>query len=85
LGNREEAEHFIEELKNIDRPYLFGNDIYWQACITAIVNEKEQAMELLRQSIAKGIPYTRLYTDMDLEPLWDYSPFIEMLKPKDHK
>ena len=42
----------------------------------------EEAMNLLREALAQGVSYTRLHPDMDLEPLWDYPPFQELLKPK---
>ena len=82
LGNREEALRISEELKNIERPYLFGNQTYWRACIAALLGEKEQAMVFLRDALAQGVSYGRLYGDMDLEPLLDYPPFKELIKPK---
>jgi len=39
-------------------------------------------MDLLRDAMAEGVPYTRLLADIDLEPLWDYPAFIELIKPK---
>ena len=70
------------ELRDIDRPYMFGNHTYWRACIAALLGEKEEAMNLLREALAQGVSYTRLHPDMDLEPLWDYPPFQELIKPK---
>jgi tetratricopeptide (TPR) repeat protein len=82
LGNREEAGRISKELGSIKRPYLFGNHIYWQACIAALLGEKERAVGLLREALSKGVSYTRLHPDIDLEPLWDYPAFIELIKPK---
>lgn len=82
LGNREEALSISEELKNIERSYLFGNNTYWRAGIASLLGEKEQAMVLLRDALAQGVPYRRFHTDMDLEPLSDYPPFKELIKPK---
>ncbi len=82
LGNREKALSISEELKNIERPYLFGNNTYWRACIASLLGAKEQAMVLLRDSLAQGVSYGRLHADMDLEPLSDYPPFKELIKPK---
>jgi serine/threonine protein kinase/Flp pilus assembly protein TadD len=81
-GDREEAMRISEELKGISRPYLFGNNTYWRACIASLLGEKEEAMNLLREALAQGQDYTRLHPDMDLEPLWDYPPFKELIKPK---
>ncbi len=81
-GDRAEAMRIAEELKGIDRPYIFGNHTYWRACIAALLGEKEEAMNLLREALAQGVRYTQLHPAMDLEPLWDYPPFKELLKPK---
>jgi hypothetical protein len=81
-GDKAEAMRISEELKGIARPYLFGNHTYWRACIAALLDEKEEAMNLLREALAQGTDYTRLHPDMDLEPLWDYPAFKELIKPK---
>jgi tetratricopeptide (TPR) repeat protein len=82
LDDGVEAMRISGELRDIDRPYLFGNPTYWRACIAALQGEKETAMNLLREALAQGVRYSRLHPDMDLEPLWDYPPFKELIKPK---
>lgn len=83
-GDREGAEKISEELKNMDRPYLRGRHTYWRACIVSILGERQQAVSLLREAYAQGQHYSPdLYNDMDLEPLRDYPPFKEFMKPKD--
>jgi tetratricopeptide (TPR) repeat protein len=82
-GDREEAVRISTELKSIDRPYLFGNHTYWRACIASLLGEREQAVALLREAFAQGREYSvYLHRDMDLEPLRDYPPFQELLRPK---
>ena len=82
-GNRERALQISEELKRIERPYLFGNHTYWRACIAALLGEREQAVALLRESLAQGGNYgAYLHNDVDLEPLRDYRPFQELIRPK---
>lgn len=72
-----------EELSKIDRPYLFGNHTYWRACIAALLNDKERAVALLQESFNQGRDFgAYLRRDIDLEPLWDYPPFKEILRPK---
>ena len=39
-------------------------------------------MVLLRQSGAPGAPRSGLHLDLLLEPLWDYPPFQELLRPR---
>jgi tetratricopeptide (TPR) repeat protein len=82
MGNKEKALRISDKLENIKKPYLFGNNTYWMACIAALLGEKEKAMKLLRDSLGQGVRYTRLYADMDLEPLFDYPPFKELIEPK---
>ncbi|UCE19573.1 MAG: protein kinase [Gemmatimonadota bacterium] len=82
-GNREGARQISEELKRIERPYLYGDHTYWRACIAALLGEREQAVALLRESFAQGYNYgVLLHNDMDLEPLRDYRPFQELIRPK---
>jgi len=44
--------------------------------------EKENAIRLIREALAQGLRYTWLHPVMDLEPLGDYPPFKELIKPK---
>jgi hypothetical protein len=61
----------------------FGRESYWQACIAALLGEKERAMTLLHDAYTQGRAFTIwLHRDMDLEPLRDYPPFQELLRPK---
>jgi serine/threonine protein kinase/tetratricopeptide (TPR) repeat protein len=83
LGDREKAIRISDELKALNKPYLFGNHAYWRACIASLLGEKEQAVALLRESFAQGREYgVYLHRDVDLEPLRDYPPFQELIKPK---
>jgi serine/threonine protein kinase/tetratricopeptide (TPR) repeat protein len=82
MGDREKALRVFDQLEDIKRPYLFGNNTYWRARIAALQGEKENAMRLLRDALGQGVSYRRLDTDMDLEPLFDYPPFKELIEPK---
>lgn len=82
MGNKEEALRISEELKTIDRPYLHGENTYWRSRIAALLGEKEQAIELIRDSLLQGRTYGILYWNMDYEGIEDYPPFIEIKKPK---
>ncbi|HSG82747.1 MAG TPA: BTAD domain-containing putative transcriptional regulator [Gemmatimonadota bacterium] len=60
-----------------------GRDIYWQACIASLLGERDRAVSLLRESFARGRPFSViLHRDMDLEPLRDYPPFQQYMEPK---
>jgi len=81
-GDRVEALRISEELKNIDRPYLFGSNTYRRARIAALLGDQELAMELIRDSLSQGRSYSILYWNREFESLEDYPPFIELKKPK---
>jgi tetratricopeptide (TPR) repeat protein len=82
-GDREEALRIAEQIKNWNKPYLFGTDLFWQASIAASLGEKDRAISFLRAAIAQGRSYNGLYCNIVLESLWDYPAFIELIKPKD--
>ena len=72
-----------EELGKIDRRFLFGRHTYWRACIATLLGEKDRAVALLKEAFGQGRSYgVDLHRDIDLEPLWDYPPFKEILRPK---
>jgi tetratricopeptide (TPR) repeat protein len=82
-GDRERALSISEELKKIDRPYTFGAQTYWRARIAALLGMKGEAVEFLSQAFAQGFNYDiELFQQADLDPLRDYAPFKELMKPK---
>jgi tetratricopeptide (TPR) repeat protein len=82
-GDVEAARTISEGLTGTAARGDFGRDVYWQACIAALLGERERAMELLRDAYARGRAFTIfLHRDMDLEPLRDYPPFQEFIAPK---
>ena len=82
LGHREEAIAISTRLENDQRPYLYGDNMYACACISAQLGEHDRAMEFLRDAFARGFrSYFRLKWDMDLEPLRNEPEFKELLRP----
>ncbi len=81
-GDKEEALEISSLLENIDRPYIFGSHTYWRARIAAILGERENAVKLFREALAQGETYPHLHPVIDFEPLQDYPPFKELIKPK---
>jgi serine/threonine protein kinase/tetratricopeptide (TPR) repeat protein len=82
-GDREEALRISERLKSWDKPYSFGIHTAWQAKIAAHLGEKERAVSLLQKALEQGYEYWKLYGGAEWEPLRDYPPFIELMKPRD--
>ncbi len=82
-GERAIAMKVARELERLDQKWLFGDHTYYRAAIAAGLGDKERAVELLREAFAQGLPYWfDLHSSLSLEPLWDYPPFQELLKPK---
>jgi tetratricopeptide (TPR) repeat protein len=92
LGDRAKALRIAEELRRLDRPYLYGNHTFRSARIIALLGDKERAFALLREAVAQAsgsteepdsYGYEFIYPhSMDLEPLRGYPPFEELIKPK---
>jgi tetratricopeptide (TPR) repeat protein len=81
--DREGATKLSEELAGLTRPFIRGRHTLWRARIAALLGEKEQAVALLKEAFSQGSYYgVSLHRDIDLEPLWDYPPFKELLRPK---
>jgi len=52
-------------------------------CIAALLGDKEAAVQLLRESLAEGIPYgLDLRRQIDLEPLHGFGSFEDLLQPR---
>jgi len=93
-GDRDEAERIFRRLPASEAPYSEAIRLYWRASIAANLGEKDRAVTLLREAFARGLPYSTvlkpadddgewpLHSDVDLEPLWHYPPFEELIKPK---
>ncbi|MCH7683430.1 MAG: hypothetical protein IIB35_06945, partial [Gemmatimonadetes bacterium] len=60
-------------------------DRWWRTRIAVALGERERAVTLLREFVVRprgGEIYPFLHTEFDLEPLWDYPPFQELIRPK---
>jgi hypothetical protein len=83
MGNIEEADRVYRELIGLDRPFLFGEHLMNAACIAAVREERERAVELIREALAQGFTWEIwVHRDPDFESLNDYAPFRELLRPK---
>ena len=82
-NHRDEALRRDRELEAMTQPYLFGRHTIWRARIHAQLGEREEALGLIRDALRQGYPHFHaLHHDFGLEPLRDYPPFQELLKPK---
>ena len=72
MGDKERALKISKQFEEDKRPYLFGNPTYWRARITALLGDKEGAVNLLRQAIKQGYAYSAIHPTEDFESLADY-------------
>jgi len=82
VGDHERARSIISQLAGIDRPYLFGINTFYQACIYGWLDEKDEAVRFLHTAYRQGKPYWyELYWEF-VDPLRDYPGFQEFVKPR---
>jgi DNA-binding SARP family transcriptional activator/TolB-like protein len=82
-GDRAEAERVALWLRDLERPYLHGQHALWRARIAAVLGQHDQAVDLLRDAFAQGVPHHVVHhTDPDLQPLRDFPPFRELMRPR---
>jgi len=82
-GNHEEARQISDGLPDPGLPQSASDRSYWRAAIAANLGEKDRAVDLLSEAFSQGMWYSiYLHANVDLEPLWDYPPFQELIEPK---
>jgi tetratricopeptide (TPR) repeat protein len=83
-GDRQEALEVTQWLRALDRPYLRGNHTMWRSMIAGALGDGESAVALLRQALAEGQrhppPWSHAW--IAFEPLREYPPFQELMRPK---
>jgi len=89
VGKGDSASAEAEWFGRMDTPYLFGEDVYWQAAILAHLGVREEAVRLLRRAHEQGrswsTPSERLgdiISDPNFMRLWEYEPFEQLIAPK---
>ena len=82
-GDRESAERKNEQLRDFEQPYIRGQHTLWRARIASLLGDNEAAAALLREALVQGRMYgPELHADLDFEPLWDFPPYKELMRPK---
>jgi tetratricopeptide (TPR) repeat protein len=83
LGEAAKARELSDSLDNLDQAYLRGQHTYARARIAALLGERDEAVRLLWQSVGEGVSFgVAMHSDPDLEPLHDFPPFQEFIRPK---
>jgi tRNA A-37 threonylcarbamoyl transferase component Bud32/tetratricopeptide (TPR) repeat protein len=82
-GDTETAWQVFRWLGDQDAPYTFGEEAVWRARIAAILGDREQAVSLLREALARGLHHGMwFHRDNSLESLRGYPPFDEIALPQ---
>ena len=83
LGDRATALRMEARLAALKQPYLFGQATEGRAAIVAALGDKGRALDLLRQAYREGHYFGHTaHREPDFEPLHNYPPFREFLRPK---
>jgi tetratricopeptide (TPR) repeat protein len=82
-GRREDAQRIAAELRDLTRPNLFGEHTLWRARIAAVLNQRDEALALLREAFAQGQVFgVWLHADIAFEGLRGDPAFKELAEPK---
>jgi len=85
LGNRDAARRAEQALADVKPRYMRGTLKLLQAEVVAALGERDRAVQLLREGLAMGMGLELLgggvFGNPDLEPLFGYPPFEELLRP----
>jgi tetratricopeptide (TPR) repeat protein len=82
-GDREGAERIADQLRDFEQPYIRGVHTLWRARIASLLGDEAAAVALLREALAQGREYgPGLHAELDFQPLWDFPPYQELMRPK---
>lgn len=82
-NERQRAVEIVQQLGEMQAPYLFGYPVFWQACITNLLGDNSGAVRLLENAFAAGHKYgTSLHYDMDLASLQDFPPYRKLMQSR---
>lgn len=84
LGDQEARARWSAALRDMDRPFLYGAQWYWLACLAALEERKDDAVRMLRRAFADGLAFEMfLHTDPHLRNLRGYAPFDLLMRSRD--
>jgi tetratricopeptide (TPR) repeat protein len=82
-GDVDRARKISENLPVADNTRDAALRIYRQAAIAAQLGEKDRSVALLAEALSQGFQFeVHVHQVVYFEPLWDYPPFQELIKPK---
>jgi hypothetical protein len=79
-GDEEGAESMIDRLEALDRPYMFGNDVFWMARVVGQMSDCERAVDLLQRAHREG--WGRWHHNREFEGIAGCGAFQRFMAPK---
>jgi TolB-like protein len=81
-GARADAERYDARLRALARPYDWGQTPYARARLAAALGDRDGALALLREALARGLPFgPALHADPALAPLRGDARFQALMRP----
>ena len=79
-----ERESIADALAKVDRPFVRGEHLYQRARVLAALGDRDGALRALQAAYAQGYAWngTEMHLDNAWDPLREYPPFVELMKPK---
>ncbi len=82
-GDHATARTVLAELRQHRPSDAAGTPMLAAAGIAALLNERAEAVDCLREAFARGLHHgVHIHRNVDLEPLRDYPPFVDLVRPK---
>ena len=80
---RDDARGVAAELRALTRPNMGGRHTLWRARIAALLNDRAEALTLLREAFSQGVPHgLALHVDPAFDGLRADPEFRELIEPK---
>ncbi len=82
-GDAGRAKKIVANLPPSDDPDAPAWEMYWKASVAAHLGDKDRAVAILAEAFSKGLQYDQVVLQPEeFEPLWDFPPYQEMMRPK---
>jgi hypothetical protein len=82
-GDAAAAREIRQTLEQLDRPFMRGDNMFWCACISAVLGEQERAIAYLHDAVQQGLGFRDVIkAEIAFESLHDHPAFRELLTPQ---
>ncbi|MEO7359121.1 MAG: serine/threonine-protein kinase [Gemmatimonadaceae bacterium] len=82
LGDKVPAKATADSLTALQKPWMYGANLYWSAAILGALGDRDAAVQLLRQATSRGRAPDTWHDATELNSLRGFEPFEQLLKPR---